>query len=198
VYYRGVSQKTNNLKQALREKMISLRHSFSISKKKEASELICRFIENFTSDHNFSAIAGYFPLNDEVDILPALKRLHANNRSIFLPSIQPKETLLFKKVKQWSEMKKNIYGIQEPQTSEIISPQQLDLILVPGLAFDLHGNRLGFGKGYYDNFLSKISSHTLIMGVSFSFQVIEQVPTTSRDVPVQCVVSENGLFKSIS
>ena len=72
-----------------------------------------------------------------------------------------------------------------------MKPESLDLVLVPGVAFDWKGERLGFGKGYYDRFLTKTSA--LLVGVAFSAQVIPDVPTESHDVSMNALLTENGI-----
>jgi 5-formyltetrahydrofolate cyclo-ligase len=66
------------------------------------------------------------------------------------------------------------------------------LVLVPGLAFDLTGNRLGFGKGYYDRVLPQLKKTTLTIGLGYSFQIVEKIPTESHDFPLKAVLSEKG------
>lgn len=83
------------------------------------------------------------------------------------------------------------YGIRQPKAEEIrpISFKDIELVLVPAVAFDRNGNRLGRGKGYYDRFLKKISKHALTIGLCFDFQIVESIPTLAHDIPVQMFIS---------
>jgi len=85
------------------------------------------------------------------------------------------------------------YLIRQPKESEIkpICDKDIDVALVPGLAFDKNGNRLGKGKGYYDRFLKRLSENALSIGLCFDFQVVESVPTVSHDKPVHILLSNN-------
>ena len=79
------------------------------------------------------------------------------------------------------------YGINQPKAAEIkpIPCEGIDLVLVPGVAFDKKGNRLGRGKGYYDRFLKGLPKRTLTIGLCFDFQVVEFIPKLPHDIPVQ-------------
>jgi len=87
-----------------------------------------------------------------------------------------------------AHLKKGPYGVAEPVISKFIRPEDLDLVITPGVAFDKKGNRLGRGKGYYDRFLSKIPQDTPAIGLAFSLQILPAVPITSHDVSVKKVL----------
>jgi 5-formyltetrahydrofolate cyclo-ligase len=80
------------------------------------------------------------------------------------------------------------YGIREPAVKKPVSLKSLDLVIVPGLAFDAHGRRLGRGKGYYDCFLQKIPKRVMAIGLAFDFQILPFVPTTDLDRNVHKVI----------
>jgi 5-formyltetrahydrofolate cyclo-ligase len=88
-----------------------------------------------------------------------------------------------------AKLKLGPYGVHEPVEEKCLRLADLDLIIVPGLAFDKSGNRLGRGKGYYDRFLSKLPSDTQSVGLAFDFQILPFVPTTEHDVSVTRVIS---------
>lgn len=80
------------------------------------------------------------------------------------------------------------YGVMEPALKKFVPPEDLDLIVVPGVAFDKKGNRLGRGKGYYDIFLSQLPQDTPTVGVAFDFQILPKIPSTATDVAVKRVL----------
>ena len=96
------------------------------------------------------------------------------------------ETLLFRTVSRLSDLSPGKHGIREPAGGA--SPERLDLIVVPGLAFTPEGNRLGRGAGFYDRFLSQIPGPMLRVGVCFAFQVVLEVPMQSHDLKVDALV----------
>ena len=81
------------------------------------------------------------------------------------------------------------YHIREPKTKISISADKLDLVIVPALAFDASGNRLGRGKGYYDRFLRGLATQARSIGLAFDFQILPSLPTDTNDVPVDKVLS---------
>jgi len=87
-----------------------------------------------------------------------------------------------------AKLKVGPYGVWEPVAETLVKPEDLDLVITPGLAFDKKGNRLGRGKGYYDRFLSKLSDRAPSIGLAFDFQILPLIPTTSHDVSVNKVI----------
>ena len=83
-----------------------------------------------------------------------------------------------------ARLKKGLYGIGEPAIKRFIDVEDLDLVVVPGLAFDEHRNRLGRGKGYYDYFLQKLPDKVSTVGLAFDFQILPTIPATKFDVKV--------------
>jgi 5-formyltetrahydrofolate cyclo-ligase len=95
----------------------------------------------------------------------------------------------------WNDLEEGSYGILEPRKDCIkeISIDELDLIIVPGVAFDLNGNRLGHGKGYYDRLLEKTKA--ISIGLAFEFQIVKNIPTDRNDVPVDLIITENRMIE---
>ncbi len=88
-----------------------------------------------------------------------------------------------------SALQKGPYGILEPVDKESVRPQDVDLVIVPGVAFDLQGRRLGRGKGYYDRFLKRLPETVPTVGLGFDFQILPAVPATTNDINVKKVIS---------
>lgn len=94
------------------------------------------------------------------------------------------------------EFEEKRFGIREPGSSHIkvLSPGVLDFVLVPGLAFDLKGGRIGYGGGYYDKFLKEVHDHVVRVGVAFDFQALDSIPQSEYDVPVQKILTEKEII----
>ena len=101
-------------------------------------------------------------------------------------------------MERWDDLKISSYGILEPKKDKIknISSDKIDLIIVPGVAFDLKGNRMGHGKGYYDRFLNLVKSTSI--GLAFEFQIIENIPVESHDKPIDMIITEKRIIKSLN
>jgi 5-formyltetrahydrofolate cyclo-ligase len=82
------------------------------------------------------------------------------------------------------------YGIPVPVERKFVAPEKIDLVVVPGIAFDEKGNRIGSGKGYYDRFLKKTKPNCYIIGLCFSEQIVKKIPFEEFDVKMSCVISE--------
>ena len=98
-----------------------------------------------------------------------------------------------------NELEKNNQGIFEPkgEFKRFFPEAKLDLIIVPGVAFDIMGNRLGRGKGYYDHFLKAIASSILKIALAYEIQIVEKIPTDTNDVPVDMIITEKRFIECI-
>ena len=138
------------------------------------------------------AILMYHSLPDEVDTHSALDQLLAMGKKVLLPKVVSEtEMTIHEYTGQDSLLPSEPYGILEPTTPEfsIVNCQLSIVIVVPGMAFDRQGHRLGRGKGYYDRFLSRIPNIYKI-GVCFPFQLIDKVPSEPTDILVDEVLSD--------
>lgn len=138
------------------------------------------------------AILMYHSLPDEVDTHSALDQLLAMGKKVLLPKVVSEtEMTIHEYTGRDSLQPSEPYGILEPTTPEfsIVNCQLSIVIVVPGMAFDKHGHRLGRGKGYYDRFLSRIPNIYKI-GVCFPFQLIDNVPSEPTDILVDEVLSD--------
>ena len=139
------------------------------------------------------SIGGYFPVNYEVDDLEILKEFAKKNYQISLPVIKKNFNMDFYKWSFDDPLKINQYGIPEPNSKKLIYP---DVILVPLVAFDNNLNRLGYGGGYYDRVLKKLSKKKKILkiGLAFSIQKINNVPVTKYDKKLDYIVTDKYIL----
>jgi len=94
------------------------------------------------------------------------------------------------------DLKAGMLGIREPRLGRqvAVSPQEIDIILVPGVAFDVQGNRIGFGKGYYDRLLPQLRQDVCIVGLAYSCQIMDQIEVEAHDYKMSLLISENGVI----
>ncbi len=139
-------------------------------------------------------IGGYYPINFEVDDLELLKKFEKKKINISLPVIKKNFQMNFYKWSFSDLLKINKYGIPEPETKNIVYP---DVILVPLVAFDKNLNRLGYGGGYYDRLIAKLSKKKKIVkiGLAFSVQKIDKVPINMYDQKLDYVVTNKRIMK---
>ena len=140
-------------------------------------------------------IAGYYPSNYEVDILNFLKKASKNKFKIALPVIRPSGRMSFKSWIFNEPLYVSAFGTLEPlNTNKEMTP---DLVMVPLVAFDKKLNRIGYGKGYYDRILQKISNlkkKKIFLGIAFSFQEHVNIPTNHFDYKLDCILTDKNLI----
>jgi 5-formyltetrahydrofolate cyclo-ligase len=113
-------------------------------------------------------------------------------------SVIEDRTLLLSSLEKFQDLQVGSYGILEPRPDKIkeASIDKIDLIIVPGVGFDLSGHRIGHGKGYYDNLL-KISKNHLHIGLAFEFQIVDKIPIESHDLPVKRIITERRIINCV-
>ena len=142
-------------------------------------------------------IAGYYPSNYEVDILNFLEKASEKKFRVALPVIRSSTVMSFKSWIFKEPLYVNKFGMLEPKdSSKNIIP---DLIMVPLAAFDNSLNRIGYGKGYYDRSLKKISKikkNAISLGIAYSFQKCQKIPANKHDFKLDYIFTEKGIIKS--
>lgn len=140
----------------------------------------------------------YLAMPDEFDTGPLFEL--AQGKSLAAPRVDWSQgTMEAARISDLSETQSVALGVREPlPTAEHVSPDSLDLVLVPGLAFDPAGRRLGRGKGFYDRFLARLPASVVTVGVGFQFQVVAEVPAEAHDVRVGWLLTECGLTPAAS
>tara|TARA_B100001248_G_scaffold216164_1_gene171051 strand:+ start:8343 stop:8897 length:555 start_codon:yes stop_codon:yes gene_type:complete len=139
-------------------------------------------------------ISLYYPNLFETNVLKILDLEFFKKFIFFLPVIEKKNSMSFYKWRKGDILFINKYGIPEPLKTKKIDPT---IILVPLLAYDKNKNRLGYGKGFYDNYLNKLFNKRkkiLSIGIAFSFQKYHKLPTNCKDFKLNYIITEKGIF----
>lgn len=154
--------------------------------------------QKFLQQLNFNddpIIAAYYPMPYEADCHDIIEWLYQSSYKVLLPVVsKSKNRLMFNEWKPDSLYKKNDYGITEIDNNIFFDPH---IIIVPLLAFDKQGNRLGYGAGWYDKTLayySKKNYQIVSVGLGYGFQEVEEVPCSTHDIPLQSVITEKSLI----
>ncbi|MEM9406627.1 MAG: 5-formyltetrahydrofolate cyclo-ligase [Acidobacteriota bacterium] len=130
-------------------------------------------------------VAAYVAVREELDTRPLLERRFEQQLGTVLPRVDGDHLQLFQ-VHGWDELEKGPFGLREPSQAlpdaRRIAPEDVDLIFVPGLAFDERGGRLGYGKGHYDRLLAQMRPEAPRVGLCFEEQIVDAVPMEAHDV----------------
>jgi 5-formyltetrahydrofolate cyclo-ligase len=138
-----------------------------------------------------AVVAGYWPMPHEIDIRPLLQGLHERGHTLCLPeTTKPGTRLIFRKWSPGVEMVRGRYNTFHPTGAEIIP----DFFLVPLLAFDQHGNRLGYGGGYYDRTFAALPG-AFRLGCAFAAQQIMDLPGEETDLPLHAIATELSIHR---
>ena len=180
------------LKSKLRKKILKVREKIN---KKNIQINFNEIIKILKKEKiNKKIIGGYYPVNFEIDDLLLLKKFEKSKFNISLPVIKKNFQMDFYKWSFSEILKVNKYGIPEPETKNIVYP---DILLVPLVAFDKNLNRLGYGGGYYDRLIERLSKKKNIIkiGLAFSIQEIDKVPINMYDQKLDYIVTNKHIIK---
>ena len=133
-------------------------------------------------------IYSYLPYNQEVRTVPMLEQALRDGKRVAVPKVYGEE-MRFIYISDLTQVEKGYAGIPEPVADEPVANDPTALVLMPGLAFDREGHRIGYGGGFYDRFLAAEPNHPTI-ALCYPFQIVDDLPTEEFDIPVDCVLYE--------
>ena len=174
-------------KKSLREYAISLRKE--ITNKKDLETKIRNNILNNQKVINSKNILIYISKDLEVDTKELIKDLWKMNKNIYVPKVE-KNIINFYKINDFKELVIGSYNIFEPITNIKYQYNKKDLIILPGLLFDKHNNRLGYGGGYYDKYLENKKLYKI--GICFSNFVVKKIPIDKYDIKMDEIITERS------
>lgn len=177
----------NELRKIVRQR----KKEVPLEEKKLRSEKIMKQLEKTTEFRKAGTVLLYWSMDDEV-YTQDLVQQYAGKKNILLPAVDG-DNLRIKQFRGIENLQAGEqFGIGEPTGEDFTDYSGIELIVVPGVAFDTHCNRMGRGRGYYDKLLS--TAEACKIGVAFDFQIFDEVPTEEFDVKMDMVIAENGIF----
>ena len=173
-------------KYQIRKKILKLRKSKNLENHHINIENLIKVIKY---QKNIKIVGGYFPYNKEIDDPKILQKLEKKKYLITLPKIKKNNQMDFFEWSFTQPLIINKYGIPEPISNNIRYP---DLLLVPLVAYDKKLNRIGYGGGYYDRYLEKISKRKKIItiGLAYSFQKVINIPINNYDITLDYIITD--------
>lgn len=175
-------------KKTLRSRMRALRRGLSPEAQRAASEAVFGRLTAYAPYRNATCVMAYIACRGELDLAPVTRHILASGKRLALPRCEANGTLTARKVNALSDLTPGAYGIPEPaEDSEIVPPEEIGLVLVPGVAFDRACYRLGQGGGYYDRFLQETAA--VRAGVCHDAALLEHVPREAHDLRMDAVIT---------
>ena len=180
------------LKSKLRKKILKVRQKFNTKNIQIDFNQIIKILKKEKISKKI--IGGYYPVNFEIDDLVLLRKFKNNKFNISLPVIKKDFQMDFYTWSFSEPLKINKYGIPEPEAKNIVYP---DVLLIPLVAFDKNLNRLGYGGGYYDRIIKKLSKKKNIIkiGLALSVQKIDKVPINAYDQKLDYIITNKYIIK---
>ncbi|BDB02447.1 5-formyltetrahydrofolate cyclo-ligase [Clostridium botulinum] len=185
-----IQEKMNN-KAILRKEIINVRKSLTLEEKTQKDIIIKDKLQKNSLYKESKFIFIYVSLKDEVDTHAIIKEGLRNGKRICVPKvISIQEGMVAIEIKDFSELIEcGPYKILEPKNFEnIVDSKEIDLAILPGLAFDNKGGRLGYGGGFYDRFIPKLKKEVSKIALAYDFQILKEVPKDAHDVLVDEII----------
>ena len=185
----------DQLKIALRNSIKQIRSKISVPYRARSSTQICNRIRALEEYRRAKSVAMYFAINGEIDLSTLWHSAPLQGKFCYFPVLNQNSTLSFLPATPKTPFKNNRYGIPEPDVSRdlAIPIEELDLIIMPLVAFDTRCTRLGMGSGYYDRTLVN-KKNCMFLGVAYQFQKVDFLIPEPWDVPLDAVVTQKAIY----
>lgn len=174
-------------KKALRTRMFGVRKTINLEHKLKYDHWINKSLIELITERNCKVVHAYIPMLNEIDIRPLIQQLLDQQITIVSPKTLPKRKLENRLLQSLENLETGIMGTQHP-AEPIVYEGKIDLIIVPGMAFDAQKYRLGYGGGYYDNFIITQPA-AFKVGIFYPFQQVENVPVESHDIQLDHILA---------
>ena len=182
-----------NDKQELRKEVRRKKQSCPKKQLEKWSQAVCHLLEQTEEFQNAETVLLYYALPDEVDTTPLIRK-YAGCKQILLPVVCGDDLVVRRYQNEQTLSVENPLGIPEPEGEDInLSKTNIDLVVVPGMAFTANGCRLGRGKGYYDRLLSRPELQSVHrIGICFPFQLLSELPVEAHDIRMHRIISASA------
>ena len=175
--------------------MRGARRGLSLREQAEAERALGMQIAGFEPYKNARSVMAYVAVRGEISLAPVIGDVLARGKTLLLPRCESQGIMTAREICSMDDLEPGAYGLPEPKKDcPICEPERIDLIFVPGVAFDRAGGRLGQGGGYYDRFLRR--SGALRVGVCHGFALLEAVPCEAHDEQMDHVIIPGGIVRT--
>ncbi len=182
------------MKEEIRKRVLAGRDALSSEQRTSKSREIEKRLFSLPEFKTSHSVLFFAAFRSEVETAPMIRKTLASGKRVILPKVAGKELSLFEIKDFDKDVLPGSWNIPEPRETAPVSLTEVDLIIVPGAAFDEQGNRLGYGAGFYDKLLVSFQGPTV--AIAFEAQIVPEVPTDLHDVPVKMIVTEKRVIKA--
>ncbi len=188
------------LKKEFRKKVIQIRKQQDASMVEEKSKAIFKNLMTIKEINEANIVMAYLDFNNEAKTDQIIHHLISLGKKVVIPiTVLETRDLIPSEIRNIEkEVKIGTYGIREPK-EEFIRPvdkKEIDLVIVPAVAYDTQGYRLGYGGGFYDRFLEKLRKDVKTIGIAFELQVFDSVPKEKHDAKLNYIITEKRIIQS--
>jgi 5-formyltetrahydrofolate cyclo-ligase len=184
------------VKKEIRKKVLAARDTLSPGKRMAKSREIEERLFSLSEFKSARVILFFASFRSEVDTGPMIRRALAFGKRVVLPKVKGAELVLYEISDLDKDVSPGTWGIPEPHEPRPVMLEEIDLIIVPGAAYDEQGNRAGYGAGFYDKLLPTFKKVTVAL--AFEFQIVPNVPTEMHDIPIKKIVTERRVIEANS
>ena len=188
---RGLKQ----AKRALRREILAERDRLGDDERAAMSASIADRLLAMAELRDARTVMAFWSFGSEVDTIPLLERLESAGTQVALPRIEQRD-LEPVGYAAGDELSETSFGAKEPVAGRRLEPSELDVVVVPGVAFDRQGGRVGYGAGFYDRLLGRVRDDAFAVAVAFGLQVVDRVPAGGTDRRVDAVVTEREVIRA--
>ncbi len=184
-------------KKTIRQEILLKRDAIPENIKEEKDTAITQRIIRLPEFTNAKTILFYASFRSEVDTIEMIKISLSHGKQIILPRVDKEnKKLLLYKIKDINELAQGYMGILEPSVSEgkLTGLNDIDLIIIPGAAFDVSGSRLGYGAGFYDRLLAGMKKKIPIIAPAYEEQIVDDIPSGPHDVKVTKIITDRRVI----
>ena len=185
-------------KATIRTEALKRRQALGAEIRQEKSTEILKNIIAWPQFQTSRTIMTYLNYREEVETTGIAREILRQGKRLLVPLCLPEKTeLIACEIRDLSQdVRPGLLGIPEPSSERLrpVAPEEIDLVLVPGIAFDCEGHRIGYGKGYYDRFLPRLRKDAVVIGLAFACQVVDKIEAEEHDYPVSWLVTEKGII----
>lgn len=187
------------MKNLIRKKTLDIRNSLEHEYVVDASEKVFNNLKKMEAFKKAKHVMIYIDFKNEISTQSIMTYLLSKNKHIIVPFTNTNDfSIIPALINNLDDLSIGNYGILEPPLDKTDSSHSslIDLVIAPGIVFDVEGNRIGFGKGYYDSFLSKLSSKVPVIALAYDFQIKDAIPFEPHDIKMDYIITPTRTIRS--